>query len=93
MNVKKIPQFKSIQEEALFWDTHDITDYWGDMEEVVIEFIPQRKKEESVTIRVEPELKKRLELVARKNRVSLSTITRLWLIDRLRKENSAQVAK
>lgn len=93
MTTKKIPQFKSIQEEAKFWDTHAITDYWGEMEEIDIEFIPQTKKVESVTIRLEPELKKRLEQVASKNRVSLSTIARLWLIDRLRDKNGSPVIK
>lgn len=86
---KKIPQFKSIQEEAKFWDTHNITDYWGGMKEIDIEFIPQQKKDESLTIRLEPKLKERLELVAKSNRVSLSTIARLWLIDRLRTEPTA----
>lgn len=93
MKTKKIPRFKSIQEEATFWDSHDITDYWDDMEEVDIQFIPQQKKNESFTVRVEPELKKRLELVARKNRVSLSTITRLWLIDRLQNENNVRLTR
>ena len=89
MNTKNIPQFKSIQEEAKFWDTHNITDYWDDMEKVDLEFIPLQKKEDSVTIRLEPMLKKRLEQVAKKSRVSLSTIARLWLIDRLRNEQTA----
>ena len=89
MNTKNIPQFKSIQEEAKFWDTHNITDYWDDMEKVDLEFIPLQKKEDSVTIRLEPMLKKRLEQIAKKSRVSLSTIARLWLIDRLRNEQTA----
>lgn len=93
MSSKKIPQFKSIQEEAAFWDTHNITDYWEKMEKVNIEFIPSQKKAESVTIRLEPELKNRLEQVARKNRVSLSTIARLWLIDRLRDQKRTPVVK
>ena len=93
MCIKKIPQFKSIQEEAIFWDTHNITDYWDDMEEVDVEFIPHKKKGESLTIRLEPELKERLNKIAHKSRESLSTIARLWLIDRLRDESRNQVAK
>lgn len=93
MNIKKIPKFKSIQEEAKFWDTHDITDYWGDMEKISIEFIPAQRKAESVTIRIEAALKKRLEQVARKNRLSLSTIARLWLIDRLQEESTNSATK
>lgn len=86
--IKQIPQFKSIQEEAKFWDTHNITDYWGDLEKVDLEFIPLQKKVDSVTIRLEPALKQKLDQFAKKSRVSLSTIARLWLIDRLRNEQS-----
>jgi len=93
MSTKKIPQFKSIQEEALFWDSHSLTDYWEDMEKVDVEFIPAERKAESVTIRLEPALKRRLEQVARRNRLSLSTISRLWLIDRLKEQNITQTIK
>jgi len=31
---KEIPEFKTIQEEAEFWDTHDSTDYFDESDEV-----------------------------------------------------------
>ena len=34
MNRKKIPKIDSIQELAEFWDTHDLTDFEDDLEEV-----------------------------------------------------------
>ena len=55
---KKIPKFKNYKEEARFWDTHDISDYIDEMKFVDVEFIPRQKREESMTIRIEPELKK-----------------------------------
>ncbi len=88
---KKIPKFKNYKEEAKFWDTHDISDYIDEMKFVDVEFIPRQKREESMTIRVEPELKKRLDQIARKNNISLSTIARLWLIERLKNEPSSKV--
>ena len=27
-NQSRIPEFANREEEAEFWDTHDITDYW-----------------------------------------------------------------
>ncbi len=30
----KIPEFKSYEEEARFWDTHDLTDFASELEEV-----------------------------------------------------------
>ena len=29
-----IPQFASREEEADFWDTHDMSDYWSELEPV-----------------------------------------------------------
>lgn len=91
--MKKIPRFKNIQEEAAFWDSHSITDYWETMEPVTVQFIPAEKKIDSMTIRLEPELKKRLGIIAQKSRLSLSTIARLWLIDRLHTEMSREKIK
>lgn len=34
MNKKEIPQTDSIQELAHFWDTHDVTDFEDQLEEV-----------------------------------------------------------
>ncbi len=34
MNRKKMPQTDSIQELAQFWDTHDLTDFEDELEEV-----------------------------------------------------------
>ena len=38
----KIPEM-SVEEEALFWDTHDATDYLDDMEPVEVEIDPSVK--------------------------------------------------
>ncbi len=34
MTTNKIPQSDSIQELAQFWDTHDVTDFEGELQEV-----------------------------------------------------------
>jgi len=36
----KIPEFQSREEEAEFWDTHDITDYLEEMRPVKVRFSP-----------------------------------------------------
>ena len=37
-NQSKIPEFASREEEAEFWDTHDITDYWDELKPVKVRF-------------------------------------------------------
>ena len=34
----EIPQFTSHEEEANFWDTHDISEYWDELEPVKVTF-------------------------------------------------------
>ncbi|MCE5222569.1 BrnA antitoxin family protein [bacterium] len=87
---KKIPLFKSIQEEADFWDTHSINDYLPELKETRIEYRPKVKKESNVVLRMEPELKKRLSALSRKKGITLSTLVRIWLIEKLRDETSRQ---
>ncbi len=84
----KIPEFKSKAEEAHFWDTHDITDYWGEMEDVEIEYLDDSKREETITVRVQPKLKERLEKLAKSYGINLSTLARMWLIEKLRESHT-----
>ena len=69
-----IPKSSSIQEEARFWDTHDATDYFDQMENVKAKFVLKSPKAESVTIRLQPEIKRRLVKAAKKWGVSSPTL-------------------
>lgn len=40
-NDKKIPEFKSYEEMAEFWDTNDITDFWDQTEPAQFDVSPQ----------------------------------------------------
>ena len=82
--ISKIPEFKSRAEEAHFWDTHDITDYWNEMEEVEVEFLDDTRHEDTITVRVKPKLKERLEKIAKSYGINLSSLARMWLIEKLR---------
>lgn len=41
MKKKKIPKFKTEEEEARFWETHSLTDYVDELEEVELEWVPE----------------------------------------------------
>jgi len=81
--LKKIPEFKTIAQEARFWDTHDISDFLPEMKEVGMVYSPSSPKKETLTIRVQADLKKRLEKTAKIYGVPLSTLLRIWFIDKL----------
>ncbi|KKR33362.1 MAG: hypothetical protein UT63_C0018G0002 [Candidatus Gottesmanbacteria bacterium GW2011_GWC2_39_8] len=82
--INKIPKFASVKEEAKFWDTHDVTDYLSEMKEEKLSFDPLSPKEETVTIRIQSNLKKKLEKEARVYGVNISTLLRLWVIEKLK---------
>jgi predicted DNA binding CopG/RHH family protein len=81
---KKIPNFKSIPEEAEFWDTHSFTDYLPLLKDVKVVYKPTQPKEDVIIVRVQTGLKKRLEKKAEQEGLPLSTMLRTWFIKMLR---------
>lgn len=79
----RIPKFNSLEEEAHFWDTHDITDFEDETEDVEIVFDLHKPKEETLVLRLQRGIKDRLEETARSKGVSVSSLARLWLTQRL----------
>mgnify|MGYP001566846938 FL=1 len=85
MTKKHLPKFKSYAEEARFWDTHDLTDYFDRNKKVVLDFSGVKKKKESVlTVRLQPELKMKLGAAAEEMGIQASTLARMWLVEKLR---------
>ena len=82
--LKKVPDFKSIQEEAEFWDTHDFTDYVDFSKAVKIEVSPNLTS--VLTIRIEGEDFEQLAQRARELGIGASTLARMWIRERLRQE-------
>lgn len=87
---KKLPDFNKMtyKEEAHWWDTHDLGDYWDELEDVEIVFELDKPRTESLILRVQPEVKKRLEQVARKKGLNKSTLARMWLMEKLQSSRS-----
>ncbi len=72
--------FKSIEEAAEFWDTHDLADYWDLTREAQFEVDIERRV--SLTA-LEPELAKKLTARARSQGVSTETLINVWLAEKL----------
>jgi len=79
----RIPKFKSIAEEAEFWDTHSITDFEDETEDVEIVFELDKPREETLVLRVQKEVKEKLKITARKKGLNPSTLARMWLMEKL----------
>ena len=76
-----IPEFKSRQEEAEFWDTHDLADYWDELKPVKVRFA--KNLSEGITIRFDPETLAKLREQARKKGMGPTTLARMWILEHL----------
>jgi len=83
-NVKKIPVFKSLKEEAEFWDTHSFADYWDTFSDVDLVVELEKPASETLILRIQKSLKQKLEKAAKKQGISTSSLSRMWLTERLR---------
>lgn len=82
--ISKIPNFKSIQEEVEFWDTHDFTDFLDELTPVTAKVTLGQPKEETLTVRLQAKLKTQLTHIAQEMGVNTSTLARMWLIEKMR---------
>lgn len=81
----KIPKFKTLEEAAEFWDTHDFEDYVDDTEPVTVTVkIPRRKK--TLTIPIERKVYERIEALAAKRGMSPEKMVSAWLKEKTKEE-------
>jgi predicted DNA binding CopG/RHH family protein len=86
VNAATIPHTDSIQELARFWDTHELTDFEDQLEEVT-EPVFERKTE--LTVRLEPEEIQAISEVAKSRGVDSADLIREWVLERVRASRSA----
>lgn len=80
--IDKIPNFKDFKEEALFWDTHSLADYWDDWKEVDMVFELDKPREASLVLRLQKAFKTKLKKIARSKGLDVSTLARMWLMEK-----------
>lgn len=79
----RIPEFKSLEEEAKFWDTHSFVDFEDETEDVEIVWEVDKPRKETLVLRVQKNFKDRLKKTARKKGLNVSTLARMWLMEKL----------
>lgn len=86
MKSKRIPDTDSIEELAKFWDTHDLTDFEVQLEEVRRPVF-KRLKESTVAIDLTPEEAKDLKRLADSEGTQEATLVRTWIRQMLRESS------
>jgi hypothetical protein len=86
---RKLPNTDSIEELARFWDTHDLTDFEEDLEEVVAPVFV-RPKGTSLSFDLQPAEAQLLTKIARSKGVKETSVVRQWVIERLRQSKGTK---
>ncbi len=76
-----IPRFKNREEEAKFWDTHSVADYWDEFRPVQVRFA--KNLSQVLPVRFDAETLDRLRRVAHKKGIGPTTLVRMWVMERL----------
>jgi predicted glycoside hydrolase/deacetylase ChbG (UPF0249 family) len=84
--LRQVPRFSSREEEARFWDTHDISDYWDGMKPVRVRFAKQLSQ--GITVRFDPKTLTQLRLAANKRGIGPTTLVRMWVLEHLEGEKT-----
>ena len=85
-NLKKIPDFKSNEEEAKFWDTHSTADYidWSKAEETI--FPNLKLSSESISIRLPAPLLAHIKALANEKGVPYQSLMKVYLSEKVDEE-------
>ena len=83
---KKIPKFKSEDEERDFWATHDSTEYvdWKKTKRVVLADLKPSLK--TISLRLPETMIKELKLLAHKRDVPYQSLLKIFLSEKIREE-------
>jgi len=77
----KVPHFKTVEEEAAFWDTHSPLDYPDDFQPVATSV--ERPLEHILGVRLDAKTVEKLAAIGRKKGIGPSTLARIWIMEQI----------
>ena len=80
MSTQKIPETDSIEKLAKFWDTHDLTDFEDQLEEVT-EYAFER--ETVMKIHLPPNEAENIKQIAKSKGVDPADLLREWVLEKI----------
>jgi len=74
---KTIPEMKSYEQIADFWDNHSLADYWNQTEPAEFDIVPEARRRYLVAI--DPDILSRVQRVARQRGLNTESLVNLFL--------------
>lgn len=85
----RIPEFKSYEEEANFWDTHNIRDY-DEFEPVKLEVAKPLAHSLIIELDLDVKTITKLSTLARKQGIDIDMLVRRWILEHLEEQEKKQ---
>ena len=91
MKRKKLPNFKTEQEEREFWDTHSSEEYanWNKVEVINAPFPKLKPSTKTISIRLPEMMLEELKSLANKNDVPYQSLIKIYLAERIVQETAS----
>ena len=83
----RIPDFKSREEEAEWFDTHDMADYQDEFQTVRARFA--KNLSEGLNIRLDKETLASIRTKAHEQGIGPTTLVRMWILEHLRQHDKS----
>jgi hypothetical protein len=81
--MEKVPKFKTVKEEAEFWETHSPLEFPGEFEEVKEPIVDRRARKKGIYLRVDPEVIVAGRTIGAQLGVGYQTLFRMWIMEGL----------
>ena len=84
--MKKVPKFKTEDEEQRFWASHDSTEFvdWAGAKRVILPKLKPSVK--TISLRLSASMLEELKLIANKRDVPYQSLVKIFLAERIEKE-------
>jgi predicted DNA binding CopG/RHH family protein len=80
----KIPEFKTVQEAAEFFDTHSLAEFEDEFEDAPDVVFVKAGPKKTVSVRLDEASMARVTKEAQAKGIGPSTLIRMWVLERLR---------
>lgn len=80
MSTNRLPKTDSIEELARFWDTHDLTDFEDQLEEVREQVFDHDR---TITLHLPPSEAEAIRRIAHSQGLAEAELVRTWVLERL----------
>ena len=90
MNKSKLPKIDSIQKLAEFWDTHDLTDFEDELEEVAE---PVFVRCSAIKVHLQSPEAEAVQQMAQAKGISREELIHGWVLEKLARRNYARRTK